>query len=251
MKMHHVFTHVPAMSYEIFVEGLEPSLDTLMLALSVDPLEALDVYDQVIEDSRIRRQRDTRSVPHSLKSFADRGLAAYAAALETISQFVVASDEPYPETEVCMLDHRLGMWCACQVARTAKGLSIFMGDACLSVIEASENWVIGRGSAKEVARAANAAAVKLQFASDEVITSTFFAVSLISSEALNYESSGGKRSVVGAGLIHLVENSVAEGNVSAADVGRASAQWDLRIEREMDRMRQLVAKSCLSYPVIP
>lgn len=157
--MHELYTHVAQRSFDVVVERKaqdwwHPSLDAVMTALAIDPLEAQDF------STGDRRKKPAMELPaHDLRSFADSGRLLDA--LKTVAQWVERrqpwTEEPEDEVpdmtsealgealgDVLDFNQKLGAWSACKVLRWIVDRVSATRDQkrlCLSVADTVEGWV--------------------------------------------------------------------------------------------------------------
>ncbi len=239
MKMHKTFTRVPQRSYDAFVGRRRATLDALLAAFSVEPLEAEDAL----------REHEINGIPKSLEYFASLGRLSFVSALETISQWALAQKDGYKALEaIISYDRRLGVWCACQVAKQTLPLIPSDEQRPAWAVEAAEQWVIVPSVSE--ARLRNAAWRALDFA-DEVDgrgyldMSSFFAASA-AGNAVNCIFR--KEPLKHAWL--TVYQTAAAASFRAAYIDKTKDRSVLE-KAEAVRLREVVANACLSYPVLP
>ncbi len=132
--MHPTFTRVPQRSYDALVDDRDVTIDAVMAALAVDPLEAEDAFKLFGVDG----------IPRTLQHFADRGRGAYVQALETLSQWVRTQDSlRLALRKLTLYDMRIGMWAASQMVREVLPFVLPRYEAPRLAIEAAERWVVG------------------------------------------------------------------------------------------------------------
>ncbi len=244
--MAKAFTYIPQRSFDAFVGDLE-SLDDVMAALAVDPLEAEDAY----------RLFGVKGIPHSLKDFADRGRGAYTQALETVAQWTMVQKDAAVALQVMLTyDLRIGTWCAAQVARESLELVSSRGPAPRIAVETAERWVLGQATAKECLAAARACfslrtelmnAAGTGNASIDAAAAASLAAAYVASHPASEERYS-NRERRGTGSTARAAATIMPYLSGALP---SSAYWEEQRSSELRRLRQVVAAACLSYPVLP
>ncbi len=238
MKMHKTFTRIPQRSYNAFVGRRKQTLDAVLAALAVDPLEAEDAF----------KMFGVKETKHSLEHFAGVSRLAFVSALETISQWVKTVDVTVVAIYVVAeYDARLGTWCACQVARESLRFVPEGRSRASDAIKCAEGWV--RGSVHKD---------KCYWAAEEAVkyftesSSTRMAELAASDTA--YAAFHSKSSYDASRLCREVVDDVAEAYATSANNNvsdPASSAWRAEKARSLVRLRDVIADACLSYPVIP
>lgn len=246
--MHPVFTLVPLRSYSAYVKGDPPALDELMCALMVDPLEAEDTVAEM-----------GMEMPHALADFSSLGRRPYTAALQTIAQWAEAqTDAAFAMRMVTLYDRRLGVWCACQLAREV--MSFVSPDEKIhkATIELTESWVRGGAEIKKVRSAAKSAisAADYYFNEDAFSYSDVLFASGHAAYVASSRSVAGAVSSAASVAEHVsyvvvdidseVEYEFGDDEEDADDAGESD---DMRIAKELVRLREVVAAACLTFPL--
>lgn len=144
--MHWTYKLIPQRSFDAYVR--RGTLDEVMCALLVDPDEAYDAAQEY----------GTRNTPHSLSAFSDlRGMNGVEMALQTVSEWTTQQEDAERTVwQIVDWDRRVGIWCVCQLARTALKYIPQEENRPRLAIEAAEHWVAGRVDVAEVQSSANA-----------------------------------------------------------------------------------------------
>jgi hypothetical protein len=237
--MHPVFSFVPNSSYKAYVKGDLPTLDELLCALIVDPLEAEDAAEQFGE----------KRTPHSLGDFARISHGALRQALETIAQWVLWMRDNHRKgadfaiKSITRYSIRLGAWCAAQVARSV--LSYLDNPSkAEEAIKYTEQWVMYQAYIDYVyvaGYAADSLARELSYEGDE---SAAFAMYSAAEAAFVVGNSSPMQSAVGS--VYAAASSKAFENASDLNL-----DYDDLVNKEMLRLSNVVAEACVSFPVIP
>ncbi len=272
MKTHKTFTHIPQRSFDAFVGNQEATLDDLMAALAVDPLEAEDAF----------KLFGVKGIPHSLKDFADRGRVAYRFALETIAKWVSSRVDTAKSLEaIAKYDPRLAVWCACGIARealqflpvadppTIAGPYTMTETAfhAFNAINATEEWVIGKVNSDAIEMAArnvrrvvdsNPGSISGTVASAALgaVTAVNHAADSLDSSTSAHDASFHREAAGWRASFAFVAAVDAAGERAASDVvdggeRQRSAAAARAVKAEGLRLRGVVAAACLSYPVLP
>lgn len=106
------YVHIDERCWQRFVDPRWPTLKWLLIALSVDPLEAPD-WEMGEAD---------RKAPIALGHFADQSHARFRQALETIAVCIEGEGELRPIFQaLANYDYRLALWCAATRIRALSG----------------------------------------------------------------------------------------------------------------------------------
>lgn len=116
-RRHPYFTEIPQKSYDACISDDDPKrLQRLLFALVVDPDEAEDAFSQWETTSRSIYIRRTG---FDVQWFQSYGSAEVDRLLLTIRQWVLqAASVENALYEITIFDVRLGMWVACEVAKS-------------------------------------------------------------------------------------------------------------------------------------
>lgn len=107
------YAHIDERCWQRFVDRRWPTLKWLLIALSVDPLEAPD-WEMGEAD---------RKAPIALGHFADQSHARFRQALETIAVWIEGEGDLRPIFKALAdYDYRLALWCAAVTIRELYGL---------------------------------------------------------------------------------------------------------------------------------
>jgi hypothetical protein len=187
--MHWTYKLIPQRSFDAYVR--RGTLDEVMCALIVDPDEAYDAAQEY----------GTRNTPHSLSAFSDlRGMNGVEMALRTVSEWTMQQEDAERTVwQIVDWDRRVGVWCVCQLARTALKYIPQEESRPRLAIEAAEKWLIGTADTADVRSAAAAASTYAAdfaysrvglFPTDEtdVITSAAYAAVDAATTAADYAS---------------------------------------------------------------
>ena len=190
------------------IEAGKPFITILDLAMQLQELARIDSVTSI----QIILQKISRLV---LVRYNKEGVNSRDALLWVMSQ-----------------DHRLGVWCACQVAREALRYVPSGERRPLRAIEAAEGWVRGETSIKDV-QSASSAAASASYASSASAASAAAAAdaayaACYAASAASYASSA----------------SSAPSASYAAYTAAASARRD-----ELRRLTSVVANAILTFPV--
>ena len=154
MPAHNVFTEIDARSYAAIVK--KGYLSEVLLALLVDPLEAEDVAESI--DTRrfssILLQANGRvvSAPIRLEDFQSLpSKDAFEKLKITLYQRVMKSGRAESAlSQITEWSQRIGVWCACAVAREALRYVPEGDQRPLRAIEMAELWAVGKATINEV-----------------------------------------------------------------------------------------------------
>ncbi len=257
MNRHPVYTRVPMSSFvaaEVAIDGT--TLGRVMQALAIGHLESEDISEE--------HGRVAMVPPHSLRDFADEGKVQLADVLETISQWVMTqSDAEYALDELTGYDHKLGVWCACQVARHGLQAVPHHDHHLPVIIDVLERWVTGQGTVEDCRRAvemADACSRRVDSMTGlDLANSVAYAAEAAAAranEAMHYTTATAgsiarvcARSMVGSGFDKFAD--VTLDDIDRLASGKESERWTSAKNAELVRLREIVSAACLSYPGNP
>lgn len=225
--MHPVYTHVPQRSFDAYASSNPVTLDEVLCALIVDPLEAEDAA----------KDRGVQGTPHSLCDFADQGMVPLRIALETIAQWVSShAYSPQAITDIARYDERLGVWCGCQVARNPLQYeSVYISPRTHALIEVTEAWVRGNANLNDILQKRRL--VWMDKSNDLARVALFV-------------SCYPELSRYGGGLSEsVIVAATAWANLTQFVSG--TEEWEQARLDHLRFLRGVIARACLSYPVVP
>jgi hypothetical protein len=223
--MHPIYTAVPLRSVRAYAKREPVTLEAVLCAAIVDPENAEDAFEEY----------GASGTPHSLRDFLDwRGDLGVDIALQVAAQWTIQQKEARTVIEqIIAWDHRVGVWCACQVAREALRFVPEDEERPRIAIEATERWVIGDATIDEV-RSATAAAETAYVAA-----------------YTDYVNAADDASADAASAYAAAAFAAAAAAYTAADAdaGRNYEQiWERARNEELVRLREIVANACMTFP---
>ncbi len=233
MRMHPTFTRVHQRSYDVFVGEGEASLEDLLTAFSVDPMEAEDAFEQF----------HPRELRRDLQQFASVSRVSFAWAIETVSQWAsVQKSADDALQSIVSYSKELGVWCACQVARDSLRNARGRESGPLLAIVAAERWVAGQGSEKNCVDAA----AEAEWRANSIGVSQMRDC-LLSASSAAYAASGRFAKDSAKESVRLCARRAA----GSFFTGVQSSEWLGYFNGELRRLCSVVADACFSFPVIP
>jgi hypothetical protein len=254
--MRNQYTLIPNQSFDAYVR--RGTLREVLCALIVQPEEAEDMAEE----------HGVEETPHSMGAFElAGGSKAVSAALQTTAEWTmrqhVADDAIL---QIAKWNSRLGVWCACQVAREALRYVIPGEERPRIAIETAERWVWVGATTEELrvaytaARDANYDAADLgdaqaddpsayatYRASSYAAESASFAVGCAS--AVDDADDFVREAVYTVHAVASASSSAAEA-VYAARTGTSISDpsWIRQNGEERARLREVIANACMTFP---
>lgn len=236
--MHPIYTMIPERSWRAVMsaagrqdDSTRPlSLSMVMAALAVDPDEAADMAEAgrlpFLKTNFDTFARDGRIVPM----------------LQTIAQWTMQQADAGDAVEVIMRwNAKLGVWCACKVAREALPMVPARMSSPLRLLDALEAWVVGRASHDQIVSVYSEVRLDqeifynpLQYAAEDAISAALaVAIAMLDDD---YSAMGAVFSFVARARLDPTPDD-------------NSPQWERLRNREMTRLRAVVAEACMTFPV--
>lgn len=262
MDMHPYLTKVPSRSFDIIYKN--GWLSEALLALIVDPLAAEDI-ERTLERVRERitivpdfEDNLPYDAPIRLADFKDLGSKWVQVMLETMAQWVMYQQGSASAAigSIYLIDRRIAAWCACSVAREALRVMPPEDDRPLRAIIAVEKMVGSRrnnGVAQMYSEASEEAARRYLLSAESTRVSANYYLDASRSAAavaagnLIQILTGSKERDQAVFVVDCVAYALAYYEVSK-DVRRAD-DWGTVKQMELMRLREVIAKACLSFPV--
>lgn len=251
-SMHSIYTEIDARSYDAIVKN--GYLSEVLLALLVDPLEAEDVADSVTTRDMgkisISVNGLVSSAPISPADFqALPSKDGFEKMKITLSQWAaVAADARESLLPMATWDVRFGIWCACQVARSALVYVPSGEERPLFAIEAAERWLQGkfygtpihsiRSQLRSAADGAFASSVETVYSASQ----SAYAACAAALEASFYQN---RRA---AALCSSAASQAASAFADSLRLVTGSDRWRRASESESIRLRKVIAEACLTFP---
>lgn len=234
--MHPVFTEVPQRSYNAIVGN--GWLSEVLLALVVDPLEAEDLAATIRRGAGIRLDivpahsgSKPYPAPVTVADFASAGANVLSTWRITVAQWVRTQSEAQDALSALVeYDRRIGVWCACQVARQVLRYVDDRRQRSRTAIETAESWVRGEVTNAQVRRDGDAAAYA--YAGDHAADAGYSAIATIY-----------------VGMAHCSDTAHhAAASVAFESAAYGSPEWTTAYRSELVRLREVVASACLTFP---
>lgn len=239
-KLPAEFTHIAPRSLKAYVGRRRRTIDAVMAALAVEPLEAEDAY----------KQFGVQGTPHSLAYFASRDIESrggYTAALQTISEWIGGeSKADWALNQLCHYDRRLGAWCCLAMASHVVS-SIGMTDTFVDgPIAEARSYVLGKSKRDALLKAIDqhiAAQDRSLSLSERIVNSmscVFWSVSSVTAYA---DRDAGNRAALAfdwAAATLLTKFPLL--------MNGERPYYEPEVKYEL---RSVIAEACLSYPVTP
>ena len=239
-KLPAEFTHIPPRSLKAYVGRRRRTIDAVMAALAVDPLEAEDAY----------KQFGVQGTPHSLAYFASRDIESrggYTAALQTISEWIAGeSKTDWALNQLCHYDRRLGAWCCLAMAShvvSSIGMTNSFVDGPLAE---ARSYVLGKSTRAALSKAIDQhiAAQDRSSSLSQRITSAMYCVFWsVNSVTASTDTESGDRAVV---AFDWAVPALLTKFPLLMDGERPYYEPEVKAE-----LRSVIAEACLSYPVSP
>lgn len=257
-QMHPIYSRVPMRSWTAVLqrfpedESWQPELETVMIALAVDPDEAADLADLM----EFPAKNKVKWPDHGLKAFTRAERSANA--LETVAQwsenrkhFREEEDDEIDEDDLNVLrelvipaiiewDRKLGSWCTCKLVRWA--IERFAGaddDAkatCLRAVDLVEGSIvkgtINRAAIDKMRESVESLSSKPSLGSFAYVIPATVSCLNTTGENLGAEDAAGR---VVFWIMVAANNSPTLTGISAKQANR--------------QMRKIVADACRSFPV--
>jgi hypothetical protein len=274
-KTHSQYTEIPLRSFEAMT--FEGNLSEVLLALIVDPLEAVDVARTILDiyptEIELSLNGNVVDASIALSDFVNLpSKHAFEQLKITLAQWVMTTKQADDALKTLTeWDGRFGVWCACAVAREA--IRSIPKDELrpLRAIKAAEAWVSGKSSvrrARNAAAAAEAAAEEAAAYADEAAddasnaiyniraaydvraaSDAAYAASYVARAAYTAAAHATDAAIHTAGVACGAARVAAQ--CDAAYVAAAFADvslWTSARDAELVRLREVVANACLTFP---
>jgi hypothetical protein len=266
MEMHPYLTKIPSRSFDIIYKN--GWLSEALLALVVDPMAAEDV-EKTLERVRERitivpdfEDNLPYDAPIRLADFKDLGSQWVQVMLETMAQWVMYQEGNATAAigSICLIDRRIAAWCACSVAREGLRVMPPEDDRPMRAIVAIEEMVKTKRkdvAAQRASDASNAAARRYSVSSERgwntagegaygYYINASRSVFATATGDLIQILTGSKGRDQAAMVVDCVAYAIAYYEVSE-DVRRVD-DWGTVKQMELMRLREVIAKACLSFP---
>jgi hypothetical protein len=202
------------------------TLEQVLCAAIVDPANAEDASEEY----------GVEGTPHSLRDFWEwRGATGIDLALQIAAQWTMQQKKADAAIrQIITWDRRVGVWCACQVAREALRF-VPEGEVRPRIaVETAERWVVGDATIEEVRAARDAA--RAAIAAAAYVTAYAATAATSAADAANAAA-------------YLADAAADAAAYSAATAGlRRGQDWVRAKDAELVRLREVIANSCLTFP---
>ncbi len=248
MRMHPYYTEVHRRSFDAIVKN--GWLSEILMALIADPDNSMDLADvlrrngkdQSLSIDLQRRGERPHPAPISVSEFADRGTWAVDRWRITLAQWAMSFKEARPALHsLTLYDRRLGVWCACQVAREALRYTPDVGNSARVSIETTEAWVMGQATIAQV-----------KSATDDAVYAGWSAGIDSADASAAYISDD-------AAYAATVDDDLSAANIASHTADAANTAWrtanannaevDADSGAELIRLREVVANACMTFPL--
>lgn len=243
MQMHPYYTEIPLRSFEAM--AFDGHLSEVLLALIVDPHEADDVSRTIwdVQEARIELLQDGRIVEAPIRMDDFLNLPSKNA-LEhlkiTLAQWVFTFERaPEPMGLLTKWSPRLGVWCACSVAKEIHWYDD--NDPVLRSIEVAEQWVIENRYAILLTQEYNKIFATAQSMASPDYTAAYLAVL---SAHMAWDNECDPSAV--ADVVSDTAWNVADWWANSTN----TIDYDMDVARsaELVRLREVVANACMTFP---
>jgi hypothetical protein len=174
-----------------------------------------------------------------------RGQIGVDIALQVAAQWTMRQKEsPTAIWHIVEWDHRVGVWCACQVAREALRFVPKDEERPRIAIEIAERWVAGDATIEEVCAAAVGAYAASRVASRAAVDA---AAAADATAAAAYTVTAAADAAAYAA--YAARTTRAAASAAASVIGRSRGQvWERARDAELVRLREVIANACMTFP---